>query len=64
MNTKHINRALSHENITIIKRDIREVYHDEFDDALNTYNLKQRRKDRKLKTTTNTLKIKDIRSAT
>ena len=31
---KHINRALSHENITIIKRDIKEVYHDEFDDAL------------------------------
>ena len=53
---KHINRALSHENITIIKRDIKEVYHDEFDDALNTYNSKQRRKDRKLKTTTNTLK--------
>ena len=23
---RHINRALSHENITIIKRDIREVY--------------------------------------
>ena len=45
---KHINRALSHENITIIKRDIKEVYHDEFDDALNTYNLKQRRKDRKI----------------
>ena len=45
---RHINRALSHENITIIKRDIKEVYHDEFDDALNTYNLKQRRKDRKI----------------
>lgn len=45
---RHINRALSHENITIIKRDIREVYHDEFDDALNTYNSKQRRKDRKI----------------
>lgn len=45
---KHINRALSHENITIIKRDIKEVYHDEFDDALNTYNSKQRRKDRKI----------------
>lgn len=45
---RHINRALSHENITIIKRDIKEVYHDEFDDALNTYNSKQRRKDRKI----------------
>ena len=62
---KHINRALSHENITIIKRDIKEVYHDEFDDALNTYNSKQRRKDRKIEDYyKHVKKIKDIGSAT
>ena len=30
------------------KRDIKDVYHDLFDDALNAYNAKQKRKDRKI----------------
>ncbi len=45
---KHIQREKSKYNIQIFKRDIKDVYHDLFDDALNTYNAKQKRKDRKI----------------
>ena len=45
---KHIQREKSKYNIQIVKRDIKDVYHELFDDALNTYNAKQKRKDRKI----------------
>lgn len=45
---KHIQREKSKYNIQIFKRDIKDVYHDLFDDALNAYNAKQKRKDRKI----------------
>ena len=45
---KHIQREKSKYNIQIFKRDIKDVYHDLFDDALNVYNTKQKRKDRKI----------------
>ena len=45
---KHIQREKSKYNIQIFKRDIKDVYHDLFDDALSTYNAKQKRKDRKI----------------
>ena len=45
---KHIQREKSNYNIQIFKRDIKDVYHDLFDDALNAYNTKQKRKDRKI----------------
>lgn len=45
---KHIEREKSKYNIQIFKRDIKDVYHDLFDDALNVYNAKQKRKDRKI----------------
>ena len=45
---KHIQREKSKYNIQIFKRDIKDVYHELFDDALNAYNTKQKRKDRKI----------------
>ena len=45
---KHIKREKSKYNIQIFKRDIKDVYHELFDDALNSYNAKQKRKDRKI----------------
>lgn len=45
---KHIQREKSKYNIQIFKCDIKDVYHDLFDDALNAYNAKQKRKDRKI----------------
>ena len=45
---KHIQREKSKYNIQIFKRDIKDVYHDLFDDALNAYNANQKRKDRKI----------------
>lgn len=45
---KHIQREKSKYNIQIVKRDIKDVYHEIFDEALNAYNAKQKRKDRKI----------------
>ena len=45
---KHIQREKSKYNIQIFKRDIKDVYHELFEDALNAYNAKQKRKDRKI----------------
>ena len=45
---RHIQREKSKYNIQIVKRDIKDVYHELFDDALNAYNAKQKRKDRKI----------------
>ena len=45
---KHIKREKSKYNIQIFKRDIKDVYHELFDDELSAYNAKQKRKDRKI----------------
>lgn len=45
---KHIKREKSKYNIQIFKRDIKDVYHELFDDVLSAYNAKQKRKDRKI----------------
>ena len=41
---RHIQREKSKYNIQIFKRDIKDVYHELFDNALNTYNAKQKGK--------------------
>lgn len=45
----HIDYTKSHENNYLVKKDIQAVYHEEFDEALDTYNAKQKRKDRQIK---------------
>lgn len=45
----HIDESRSDENKYLIQKDIRELYEEEFGDALEKYNAKQRRKDRKIK---------------
>lgn len=52
-NIRHNNRELTEKEFRSdahkhIKRDIKDVYHELFDDALNAYNAKQKRKDRKI----------------
>ena len=44
----HIISDLSDQNILIFKRDIHDVYEEEFGESLEKYNAKQRRKDRKI----------------
>ncbi|MHA4119499.1 plasmid recombination protein, partial [Bacillus cereus] len=44
----NIDPARSHQNIYFIQKDIRDVYQEVFQDAVNTYNKKQKRKDRKI----------------
>ena len=45
---EHINTAKSHENITLIDKDIKQAYNEIFGDALAKYNAKQKRADRKI----------------
>lgn len=45
---EHIDYTKSHENKYIVKKDIRELYHEEFSGPLERYNAKQKRKDRKI----------------
>ena len=45
----NVDRNRSHENITIVKEDIKAVYHELFDKPLAEYNAKQKRKDRRIK---------------
>ncbi|HHL0974547.1 TPA: plasmid recombination protein [Bacillus cereus] len=44
----NIDPTCSHQNIYFIQKDIRDVYQGVFQDAVNTYNKKQKRKDRKI----------------
>lgn len=46
---ENVDRNRVADNITIIKEDVREVYHELFDKALTEYNAKQKRKDRIIK---------------
>lgn len=45
---ENINTSKTHENITLIDKDIKQAYVEIFGDALNKYNAKQRRADRKI----------------
>lgn len=45
----NVDKNRTHENITLFKKDIQEVYHELFDKALDEYNAKQKRKDRRIK---------------
>ncbi|HZK33511.1 MAG TPA: plasmid recombination protein [Tissierellaceae bacterium] len=45
---KHIDESKSDNNIFLKQRDIKEVYQEQFSEALQKYNNKQRRKDRKI----------------
>ena len=54
---KHNNRVFIAENVDVarldrnvifLERDIRAVYHELFDDAVEEYNARQKRKDRKI----------------
>ena len=45
---KNIDPKRSHWNVEYCNQDIREVYHELFDEALERYNAKQTRKDRKI----------------
>lgn len=44
----HINRDLTKYNTTFIKQDIKEAYQEAFGEALDEYNAKQKRQDRKI----------------
>lgn len=44
----HIDYTKSDENKYLVKKDIRELYREEFDGPLEKYNAKQKRKDRKI----------------
>ncbi len=45
----NVDKSRTHENITLVKEDIQTVYHELFDKALDEYNAKQKRKDRRIK---------------
>ena len=45
----NVDKSRTHENITLVKEDIQTVYHQLFDKALEEYNAKQKRKDRRIK---------------
>ncbi|EGC04154.1 plasmid recombination enzyme [Ruminococcus albus 8] len=45
----NVNKDRTHENITLVREDIQTVYHELFDKALEEYNAKQKRKDRRIK---------------
>ena len=45
----NVDKSRTPYNITLVKEDIKEVYHEIFDEALKTYNDKQKRKDRVIK---------------
>ena len=46
--TDNVDRSRTNDNITYIKRDLREFYHEIFDKALAEYNSKQTRSDRRI----------------
>lgn len=44
----HIDFSRSHENVYLVQKDIKELYREEFGAALEKYNAKQKRSDRKI----------------
>lgn len=47
--TENVDKDKISNNITIVQDDIKSVYHELFDDALEKYNSKQTRKDRRIR---------------
>ena len=45
----NVDKNRTHENIILVREDNRKIYHDHFDNALDEYNAKQKRKDRRIK---------------
>ena len=45
----NVDKSRTHENITLVREDIQTVYHELFDRALDEYNAKKKRKDRRIK---------------
>ena len=46
--TDNVDKSRTPNNITYVKRDLRELYHELFDEALAEYNAKQSRPDRQI----------------
>ena len=46
--TDNVDKSRSPNNITYVKRDLRELYHEIFDEALAEYNARQNRPDRQI----------------
>lgn len=46
---KHVDQSRTKDNVVMFEKDIREVYHEKFDEAVAEYNSKQKRKDRIIK---------------
>lgn len=44
----HIDESRSHENVYLVQKNLKEVYQEEFGGALENYNAKQKRSDRKI----------------
>lgn len=44
----HIDESRSHENVYLVQKNLKEVYKEEFGEALENYNAKQKRNDRKI----------------
>lgn len=44
----HIDESRSHENVYLVQKDLKELYQEEFGEALENYNAKQKRNDRKI----------------
>lgn len=44
----HIDSERSSENKYLVQQDLKELYQEEFGEALENYNAKQKRKDRKI----------------
>lgn len=45
----NVDKNRTHENIILVREDIQKTYHELFDNALEKYNAKQKRKDRRIK---------------
>lgn len=45
----NVDKNRTHENIILVREDIQKTYHELFDNALDKYNAKQKRKDRRIK---------------
>ncbi len=45
----NVDKSRTHENIIFVREDIQKIYHELFDNALEEYNAKQKRKDRRIK---------------
>lgn len=45
----NVDKERTSQNVTYCNEDIKQVYHELFDEALERYNAKQKRKDRQIK---------------